>query len=76
MSPLNGSRVTPMSSLGSILDFRSMMANIEDMADLALAESEVRVLVCDTPIAAILRARNTCVQMPRFTFQCHGKNIL
>lgn len=76
MSPLSGSRVTPLSSLGSILDFRSMMANIEDMADFALEESDVRVLVWDTPIAAILRARNTCIKMRRLAFQCHGKNIL
>jgi len=46
------------------------------MADFALEESDVRVLVCDTPIAAILRARNTCIQMTRFTFQCHGINII
>lgn len=66
MTPLSGSRVTPASSLGSILDFRSMMENIEDTADFALEESDVRVLVCDTPIAAMLRARNTCIQMPKF----------
>jgi hypothetical protein len=43
-----------------------MMENIEDTADFALEESDVRVLVCDTPIAAMLRARNTCIQMPKF----------
>jgi hypothetical protein len=55
------STVTPASSLGSILDFRSTIANIEDAADFALEESDVRVLDCDTPIAAIARARKTCI---------------
>lgn len=62
MLPLTVSKVKPVSSLGSILDFRSIIANTEAAADCALEESDVKELDCETPIAAIARARKTCTE--------------
>lgn len=48
-----------LSLFGSIFDLRSISANIDDADSLALAESEPRALVCETPMVAMSIAKNT-----------------
>lgn len=49
----------PESSLESILDLRSSIANTEAVADFAFAESGARELYWVIPTAAKLRAKKT-----------------
>jgi len=59
MLPFNLSNVIPDSSLASILDLRSRIANTEAAADFALLESGAKELDCEIPMAAIDRAKKT-----------------
>lgn len=65
-SPATSTKTMPSSLLGSIFDLLSMSANIVDADALALAESGPNALVCETPMVAMSRAKNTCRRIQRF----------
>lgn len=59
ISPLICASVVPASLLESILDFLSIMENIEAAESLALLLSGLIALDCETPTAAIVNEKKT-----------------
>lgn len=57
---MTSSKIIPDSSLESILDLRSRIANTDAAALLALLLSVAKELDCDIPIAENANAKNTC----------------
>lgn len=65
----------PESSLESILDMRSSIANTEAVADFAFAESGARELYWVIPTAAKLRAKKTYKAYKTLYFIRRGKEL-
>lgn len=61
ISPFTGSKVKPSPVLESILDFLSMIENMEVAASFAFFVSDAKVLASDNPIIAKIKERKAWI---------------